>query len=215
MIVRAAVCVLLATSGLLGCASGEPRAESGDGPSASASDAGGDAASSWGGGAGRVPESRPPPWVSPPERPSRATLLAGDGRPRAATLTIPRIGVAGLRVVSYVGSPGDGRGTRLQARGLGANPVGRGGGVGPGGIGDYVVTASGTPGAALARLPELARGDRVQVQIVVDGTVVRYTYAIVRTPARRALAAERAMVTLSAGDPRVDKVGVLVRRTAS
>jgi sortase A len=83
-------------------------------------------------------------------------------------------------------------------------------------VGNYIVTAHRTSSTrAFERLPELRRGRRVHVVITVDGTIVRYTYEIVRTretsfrsarslqeqsaavPGRPFARATRAMITLS------------------
>jgi sortase A len=120
--------------------------------------------------------ARPPERVA--EEPDRAERLASDGRPRRARLSVPAIGVRGLRVVPYVGRPDDAPGTRIQDGGVAASPHGPAAGVGPGGIGNYIVTAHRTSSTrAFAELPSLRRGDRVHV--VVGGT--RYTYRVVRT----------------------------------
>ena len=64
-----------------------------------------------------------------------------DGAPRDARLSIPGIGMEALDVVAYEGSTDDGPGTEIQNRGLAASPHGPDGGVGPGGLGNYQVTA--------------------------------------------------------------------------
>ena len=64
-----------------------------------------------------------------------------DGRPRRARLSIPAIGLHDLVVVPYPGRTDDARGTRIQDGGVGASPYGPHGGVGPGGLGNYQVTA--------------------------------------------------------------------------
>ncbi|HSE09396.1 MAG TPA: sortase [Nocardioidaceae bacterium] len=113
-----------------------------------------------------------------PASPAKNGGLASDGRPRRARLSIPAIGVRALRVVPYAGSPDDAPGTRIQDGGVAASPHGRDGGVGPGGIGNYLVTAHRTSSTrAFADLPSLRRGDRVHV--AAAGT--RYTYRIEAT----------------------------------
>ena len=67
--------------------------------------------------------------------------LASDGRPRRAELSIPALGVGNLVVEPYRGRPDDAPGTRLQDTGIAASPHGPRGGVGPGGVGNYLVTA--------------------------------------------------------------------------
>jgi len=137
---------------------------------------------------------------------------ASKGRPRTASLTIPTIGLRDLRVVPYRGSPDDAPGTRIQNGGVAASPHGPRGGVGPGGVGNYLVTAHRTSSTrAFADLPALRAGDRVHVETA--GT--RYTYRIMRTrttsfrsqrslaqqsaavPGHRGRRPTRAMITLS------------------
>lgn len=111
-----------------------------------------------------------------PEQTSR--ILASDGRPRGARLSIPSLGIKNLRVRPYRGSPDDAFGTKIQNRGIAASPHGVRGGVGPGGIGNYIVTAHRTSSTkAFARLPKLRDGAKVHV--VAGGQ--RYTYEIVAT----------------------------------
>jgi sortase A len=101
-------------------------------------------------------------------------------RPRAAVswLSIPSIGVRDLRVVPYAGQPDDVAGTAIEERGLAASPQGRDGEVGPGTVGNFVVTAHRTSaGAPLRRLPELAVGAHVLVR---SGGVV-YDYVVTTT----------------------------------
>ena len=91
-------------------------------------------------------------------------------------MSIPAIGLRNLTVVAYPGSPDDRAGTQIQDRGLGASPQGRDGGVGPGAVGNFIVTAHRTSaGGPLRRLPALADGDLVSVRA---GGVVS-TYRIV------------------------------------
>lgn len=104
--------------------------------------------------------------------------LASDGQPRRAQLSIPAIGLRGLVVEPYRGRPDDAPGTRLQNTGIAASPHGPRGGVGPGGVGNYLVTAHRTSSTrAFEHLPSLRRGDRVQV----EAGGVRYTYEIAST----------------------------------
>ncbi|MCD4535367.1 sortase [Nocardioides sp. cx-169] len=135
-----------------------------------------------------------------------------DGRPRRATMTIPALGLRQLRVVPYRGATDDAPGTEIQNRGHAASPFGPRGGVGPGGVGNYQVTAHRTSSTrAFERLPEVRRGDRV----VVRAGGVDYVYRITGTretsfrsprslreqraavPGRPGLTATRAMITLS------------------
>ncbi|MGH3505789.1 MAG: sortase domain-containing protein [Nocardioidaceae bacterium] len=119
-----------------------------------------------------------------------------DGRPRRALLTIPALGLRDLSVVPYRGWTDDAPGTEIQNRGRAASPFGPRGGVGPGGIGNYQVTAHRTSSTrAFEFLPDLHRGDRV----IVDVGDVRYVYEVRRTRetsfrSPRSLAEQRAAV---------------------
>ena len=105
-------------------------------------------------------------------------ILASDGKPREAKLSIPSLGIKNLRVRPYRGTPDDAFGTKIQNRGIAASPYGVRGGVGPGGIGNHIVTAHRTSSTkAFARLPRLRDGAKVHV--VAGGH--RYTYEIVAT----------------------------------
>jgi sortase A len=134
------------------------------------------------------------------------------GRPRAARLSIPALGLRDLRVVPYVGTPDDGPGTAIQDGGALAAPHGRGGLVGPGGLGNFLVTGHRTSSTSpFAELPALRRGSRV---VVVSGRH-RLVYEIVETretsfrrpaslqaqsaavPGHPGRAPTRAMITLS------------------
>ena len=104
-------------------------------------------------------------------------LAVSDGRPRRATLTIPSLDVR-VVVVPYRGWTDDAPGTRIQDRGRAASPYGARGGIGPGGIGNYQVTAHRTSSTkAFAQLPELKRGQRVYV----DVGETRYVYRVTAT----------------------------------
>jgi sortase A len=126
-----------------------------------------------------------------------------DGSPMDAQLSIPQIGVDGLEVIAYTGKTDDGPGTEIQNNGLAASPSGPEGGVGPGGIGNYQVTAHRLSSTqAFLRLPELRSGDRVDV--VAGGR--RYVYEIIATRetsfrSAESLAAQRAAVP---GKPKED-----------
>ena len=91
-------------------------------------------------------------------------ILASDGKPREAKLSIPSLGIKNLRVRPYRGTPDDAFGTKIQNRGIAASPYGVRGGVGPGGIGNHIVTAHRTSSTkAFARLPRLRDGAKVHV----------------------------------------------------
>jgi sortase A len=81
-----------------------------------------------------------------------------------ASLAIPAIGVRGLRVVAYTGTADDLPGTRIQNRGYAASPRGPRGGVGPGEIGNFIITGHRTShDRPFGRLPELKNGDHVVI----------------------------------------------------
>jgi sortase A len=111
-------------------------------------------------------------------------------------LSIPAVGVRDLAVIPYVGKTDDAPGTRIQDGGVAASPHGPQGGVGPGGIGNYQVTAHRTSSTrAFRMLPSLELGERA----VVEAAGVRYVYEIVRTRTTsfrsdRSLAEQRAAV---------------------
>ena len=183
----------------------------GAGPAAVPSQAEPDAAST----SAPAPEVAAPAEADPaqepaPEPPPRLTV--SDGRPRDARLSIPRLGVRDLAVVAYRGFTDDAPGTEIQNDGRAASPHGPRGGVGPGGVGNYQVTAHRTSSTrAFEFLPELRPGARV----IVRAGGVEYVYRITKTretsfrsarslreqraavpghPGRRAT---RAMITLS------------------
>ncbi|MFE9468994.1 sortase domain-bontaining protein [Streptomyces virginiae] len=124
-----------------------------------------------------------------------------DDRTQESTLSIPSAGISGLRVVPYEGTTDDVPGTRIQDRGLAASPYGKGGGVGPGQVGNFLVTAHRlSAGGPLRNLPAVGTGDTVRV--TVGG--VEYTYEIVATRktsfrSARSLQEQRAAVPGSPG----------------
>lgn len=119
-----------------------------------------------------------------------------DPRTRAALLSIPRIGLQELKVVPYEGTTDDWPGTRIQNRGLGASPYGEHGGVGPGEVGNYLVTAHRlSAGGPLRDLPSLDEGDVVKVTL--GGEVFEYEITGTRQTSfrsERSLAEQRAAV---------------------
>lgn len=122
------------------------------------------------------PESAEPETAEPAGAPP--SLVPSDGAPRRARLTIPALGIRNLPVVPYRGWTDDAPGTRIQDRGVAASPHGPRGGVGPGGVGNYQVTAHRTSATrAFEFLPGLRRGDRIRVES--GGT--RYVYEVRRT----------------------------------
>jgi sortase A len=127
-------------------------------------------------------------------------------------MAIPAIGVRRLRVVPYVGTADDRPGTVIQDRGVAAGPQGKAGGVGPGQIGNYIITAHRTThGRPFGKVPALKNGDHILV--TANGRV--YDYVINRTmtisfrkpaekaqqnaavPGRPGVAPTQAVITLS------------------
>jgi sortase A len=93
-------------------------------------------------------------------------------------MSIPAIGMHGLGVVAYTGTADDRPGTKLQDRGVAASPRGRVGGVGPGEIGNFIITGHRVShGRPLERVPELRNGDHIL--ITVGKTV--HDYVVSRT----------------------------------
>ncbi|GAA4789340.1 class E sortase [Streptomyces sanyensis] len=130
------------------------------------------------------------------EAPSEPSPSPEDARTRTALLSVPAIGLEDLRVVPYEGTTDDWPGTRIQNRGVAASPYGPDGGVGPGQVGNYLVTAHRlSAGGPLRELPALEAGDLVRVS---DGNRV-YEYEITETRwtsfrSERSLAEQRAAV---------------------
>ncbi|MGW4050311.1 class E sortase [Streptomyces sp. NPDC004779] len=159
----------------------------------------------------RAPTDAAPPKPAPatsapsPSRtaePPEPVAATPTPRPRPAELDIPSIGVTDLRVVPYEGKTDDRAGTRIQDRGVAASPYGEEGGVGPGDIGNYQVTAHRlSAGAPLLDLPDVEIGDLVRVT-AGDTT---YTYRITETRttsfrSERSLAEQRAAVPGEPGE---------------
>lgn len=132
-----------------------------------------------------APSPEPPP---PPPK--------DDARTLTAVLAIPGIGLEDLRVVPYEGTTDDWPGTRIQNKGHAASPYGAKGGVGPGEIGNYLVTAHRlSAGGPLRDLPSLGIGDSVFV--TAGGTVHEYRITETRKTSfrsERSLAEQRAAV---------------------
>ncbi len=125
-----------------------------------------------------------------------ASPKAADPRTQTASLSIPEIGVKALRVVPYQGTTDDWPGTRIQDRGEAASPYGPHGGVGPGQVGNYLITAHRTSaGGPLQDLPSLKPGELVQV--TAGGKVYEYKITETRETSfrsARSLAEQRAAV---------------------
>lgn len=122
-------------------------------------------------------------------------------RVQEAVLSIPAIGVSDLAVVPYEGSPDDAPGTVIQDRGVASSPYGPRGGVGPGDVGNYIVTAHRISGGGpLWSLPSLKVGESVFV--TADGVRYEYVITTTRTTSFRSQAsmdAQRAAVPGSPG----------------
>ncbi|GCB48146.1 class E sortase [Streptomyces sp. NL15-2K] len=172
---------------LLGCSPGDSAAdESATAPGA---------ASPATGRAGPVRET-PSDTTAPASTPAQPTPRQTSARSQPAQLTIPAIGLKNLRVIPYEGTTDDWPGTRIQNRGVAASPYGERGGVGPGEVGNYLVTAHRlSSGGPLRELPALDEGDRVLV--TSGGTVYEYEITDTRKTSfrsARSLAEQRAAV---------------------
>ena len=162
----------------------------------------------------RTPPASVQPPAPAPRREAAAAGVPGLATPagRKAWLSIPAIGLDRLPVQAYRGTADDREGTRIQDRGLAATPRGPRGGVGPGEVGNMVVTAHRTTaGRPFGRLPSLRTGEHVLVE---SGGQV-YDYRVTRTmtisfrsergrarqsapvPGRLGVSATRSMITLS------------------
>ena len=138
--------------------------------------------------------ARGPVTGSPSEPPGESTQA--DQSPATGTLSrrmrlsVPALGIRGLRVVPYRGTADDRRGTRIQDLGHAATPRGPRGGVGPGQVGNLVVTGHRTTaGRPFGELPSLRRGDHVLVTAggrVYDYRITRTLRVSFRDPASRA-----------------------------
>ncbi|MGW7288904.1 class E sortase [Streptomyces sp. NPDC054847] len=121
---------------------------------------------------------------------------AFDPRTDTAVLSVPAIGLEDLRVVPYEGTTDDWPGTRIQNRGVAASPYGERGGVGPGEVGNYLVTAHRlSAGGPMRDLPALDKGDSVFV--TAGGSVYEYVITETRQTSfrsERSLAEQRAAV---------------------
>jgi sortase A len=93
-------------------------------------------------------------------------------------MSVPELGMVDFPVVHYRGSADDAPGTAIQNAGEMASPRGPRGGVGPGEVGNFIVTGHRLTGAAPLRYsPSLRRGDRIRVR---SGSTV-YVYEVRRT----------------------------------
>ncbi|WP_206341347.1 class E sortase [Streptomyces ureilyticus] len=138
-----------------------------------------------------TPADPSPEGPSPTPTPSKPST-----RTQPASLTIPEIGLKDLRVVPYEGTTDDWPGTRIQNEGVAASPYGSRGGIGPGEIGNYLVTAHRlSAGGPLRELPSLDEGDTVTVTSA--GKTYEYEITDTRSTSfrsERSLAEQRAAV---------------------
>ena len=146
-------------------------------------------------------------------RPEAATTRPAQVRePVRSFMTIPALGIRSFPVVRYRGTPDDGPGTRIQDAGPMASPRGPGGGVGPGEVGNFIVTGHRTSHTApFAELPFLDPGNRVRVRsgntvLVYEITGTRETSfrsptskarQVAAVPGRPGVRPTQAMMTLS------------------
>ncbi len=157
----------------------------------------------------------PEPALTPSASPSAAAVAEPEPEqpePIRSYVSVPELGMRGFAVVRYRGSPDDGPGTDLQNAGEMASPRGPRGGVGPGDVGNFIVTGHRLSGTApLRNSPSLRRGDRIRVR---SGDTL-FVYEVRRTrwtsfrepaslraqrapvPGRPGETATRAMITLS------------------
>nr|WTB28456.1 sortase [Streptomyces sp. NBC_00830]WTB35626.1 sortase [Streptomyces sp. NBC_00830] len=134
-----------------------------------------------------------------PSEPAAAHTQAPT-RVQTDTLSIPAIGVSGLQVVPYQGSPDDAPGTRIQNQGVAASPYGPGGGAGAGDMGNYIVTGHRvSAGGALMALPSLPTG--ASVFVTAGGVTYEYTITGTRTTSFRSQASMNAQRAAVPGSP--------------
>jgi sortase A len=111
-----------------------------------------------------------------PEPPAKERAPAPE--PQRSYLSLPALGLRDFPVVRYRGTPDDAPGTEIQNSGPMASPRGPGGGVGPGTVGNFIVTGHRTSHTMpFADLPSIAPGARV----LVRSGETEYVYEITRT----------------------------------
>ncbi|HET7350391.1 MAG TPA: class E sortase [Marmoricola sp.] len=125
-----------------------------------------------------TPTPSPTPSTTSPTPTPTPSSTPTAPEPRRSFVTIPALGVRDVPTVRYRGRPDDGPGTAIQDTGAMASPRGPRGGVGPGVVGNFIITGHRTShGAPLAELPALERGEGVLVR---SGDQV-FVYRIVGT----------------------------------
>ncbi|MDX3534590.1 class E sortase [Streptomyces sp. MB09-01] len=140
--------------------------------------------------------AEPSPTAPASSAPGSAAASYAGVRTQASVLSIPSVGISGLRVMPYEGTTDDVPGTRIQDLGHAASPYGKLGGVGPGQVGNFLITAHRlSAGGPLRDLPAVDKGDTV----LVTAGEVEYTYEIVATRktsfrSERSLGEQRAAV---------------------
>jgi len=135
--------------------------------------------------------------TSTPPKPAATPSEARSGKPARATVSIPAMGLESLPVIGYLGSPDDRPGTEIQNGGVAASPGGPGGGVGPGEVGNYIITAHRTSaGAPFGELPSVRKGAHILVRS--QGKV--YDYVVTRTR-KTSFRSERSLAAQSAPVP--------------
>ncbi len=118
-------------------------------------------------------------------------------------MSIPSIGVRGLRVIPYTGTADDRPGTVIQNRGVAASPRGPAGGVGVGEIGNFIITGHRVShGRPLERVPDLANG--AHILFTANGTVYDYVVTDTMTISFRKPAEKAAQNAAVPGRPGVE-----------
>lgn len=139
----------------------------------------------------------------------RPPFEVSDGTPRDATLTIPDLGIRDVEIRTYRGYTDDAPGHAIQNTGILASPHGPRGGTGPGGVGNYQVTGHRTSSTRVFEfLPDLSRGDRVQV--TADGVVYVYEVRTTRITSFRSAASLREQRAAVPGRPGVDPTRAMI-----
>lgn len=114
----------------------------------------------------------PPAATAQPTAPAVQSAKTG----LVATISVPRAGIRDLKIIRYRGVPDDTYGTGIQDTGVAVAPFGDWGGVLPGQIGNFMVTAHRTShGSPMLNVPELEPGDIITVKSA--GMTYRYKVA--------------------------------------
>jgi sortase A len=111
--------------------------------------------------------------------PTAASAAEQASAPCTVAVSIPAIGVR-EELRYYSGSPDDGRGTRIQNTGDLASPLGDGGGVRAGEVGNHFIAGHRTSaGAPLLHIRRLRPGDAVVVRTrCAGGPATTHTYTV-------------------------------------